>query len=268
MVTLEGAQRFYARRTNGKYQLDVQQLREAFVGAEREADRIRDFRLQRLSAIGAGETPVQCDASAPKVVLHLLPLASGRHGSVIDLPSVESPTADIPTPLGGRAGSQRHNFDGVVAWRDRAPLPSPTYVQLFRTGAIEAMSTEWFENPDPEQNVPYVVYIRQIESEIVRGTSAYLAWQQRHGVELPIYAMISLLRVRDHWCADILDRQWRFEAGHPIERNDLLVAEVLIETFDARPEVVLRSAFNTIWQATGIPASRCYGADGSWTQPK
>jgi hypothetical protein len=36
MITLDNHAKFYARDTNGKYQLDVDQLRQAFVGSGRE----------------------------------------------------------------------------------------------------------------------------------------------------------------------------------------------------------------------------------------
>lgn len=57
-VTFGGMLRFYSRHSTGVYGLDVAELRSAFSGGTALADRIRDFRTERLGRIVAGETPV------------------------------------------------------------------------------------------------------------------------------------------------------------------------------------------------------------------
>src|SRR6266516_3540896 len=44
MVRFKGSSRFFSRTSNGKYQLDVREIRAAFLMRESIADRIRDFR--------------------------------------------------------------------------------------------------------------------------------------------------------------------------------------------------------------------------------
>lgn len=53
-VVLAGGGHFYARNSGGAYQLDVPQLRSAFLLAQSVGERIRDFREQRLALIGSG----------------------------------------------------------------------------------------------------------------------------------------------------------------------------------------------------------------------
>ena len=51
--------RFWSRSSVGKQQLDVQQLRSAFLEADSAAQRVSKFRLDRVAKIVANETPVR-----------------------------------------------------------------------------------------------------------------------------------------------------------------------------------------------------------------
>src|SRR3972149_8087710 len=63
--------KFYSRNSSGKYPLDVGELRIAFNLSETTTERIRNFRLDRISKILANETPVPLYDN-PKIVLHLI----------------------------------------------------------------------------------------------------------------------------------------------------------------------------------------------------
>jgi hypothetical protein len=56
----------------GKYPLDVQQLRRAFIENSTVTDRMRNFSADHLASIIAGSTPVQMPGTS-KVVIHMLP---------------------------------------------------------------------------------------------------------------------------------------------------------------------------------------------------
>ena len=56
-VSYRGHDKFYSRSSNGKYPLDVAELRIAFNLSETITERIRDFRQDRISKIFANETP-------------------------------------------------------------------------------------------------------------------------------------------------------------------------------------------------------------------
>jgi predicted HTH transcriptional regulator len=77
MVRHQGVTRFCGRNSNGKYDLDVQQLRSAFLGSEGISDKLRNFRLDRVNRLASGGTPVQL-TSQHLLVLHVLPVVSAR----------------------------------------------------------------------------------------------------------------------------------------------------------------------------------------------
>ena len=57
-VTYQNAFRFYARDSNGKYMIDVDELRAVFSLSATVADKIRNFRIERAARIEEGDTPV------------------------------------------------------------------------------------------------------------------------------------------------------------------------------------------------------------------
>ena len=66
MVTFGGSSRFYARNSNGKYRLDVDEIRSAFLLSDSIAERVRQFRLDRIAKMMADETPVTVKFSVAK----------------------------------------------------------------------------------------------------------------------------------------------------------------------------------------------------------
>src|SRR5205823_11553266 len=85
-VIFKNHSHFYSRNSAGKYQLDVMELRTAFELSGTTAERIRDFRAERLSRIGVGEeTPASLDEEASKLVLHIVPFSAFSTSVSLDL---------------------------------------------------------------------------------------------------------------------------------------------------------------------------------------
>lgn len=74
-VTLEGGFRFWARRSNGKGQLNVPELRAAFLRSDVVAERIRRFRFERMAEIRARQTPLPITEGGAAVI-HVVPFSS------------------------------------------------------------------------------------------------------------------------------------------------------------------------------------------------
>ena len=58
MVRHGGVTRFCGRNSGGKYDLDVHQVRAAFLASEGIADRLKNFRLERVNRLISGTVPV------------------------------------------------------------------------------------------------------------------------------------------------------------------------------------------------------------------
>jgi len=98
--------RFYARDTNGKYPVDVDGLRVAFVSTSALGDQLRSFRAERMARLlsGAPQAPLQPGA---KIVLHVVPLQRGGRRSSVSTFDSGSRLPFFPH-LEGHGRPQRH----------------------------------------------------------------------------------------------------------------------------------------------------------------
>jgi len=242
--------RFYGRNSAGKYPLDVAQLREAFLLSESTSERISNFRADRLLRISSGETPVTLREGA-RIVLHIVPLQSFTSRSAFDLVKLRDDTDNFQ-PMEAIGFASRFNFDGVVTYS--CPLPSHDYVQVFRNGIVEVVDV--FLSPG-ERTIPSLGY----EKELLQYLPRYVKIQKNLGVEPPLFVMLSLLGVKD--C--IMPRTWSFEEAHPVDRDSLVIPEILVESFDFDAAHVMKDAFDAVWNAAGFPRSMNYDEkSGKW----
>jgi hypothetical protein len=253
MVTFKGHDRFYSRGSNGKYRLDVDELRTAFVLSGATTERIRNFRTERLSNIVADETPVMLSKGV-RVILHIIPIGAVDLVRRFDMSSLDLGRL---RPLYGAISRHRHNLDGYLTY-DGERGAARSYLQVFRNGIIEAVSASLIGSGGEERWIPSITY----ETEILQALPRFLSVQQQLGVEPPLFIMLSLLGVAGYVMATET-AFWQIEA-QPIDRDTLLMPEVMVERFDVDPAEAMKPIFDTIWNACGWPRSMNYNEEGRW----
>jgi hypothetical protein len=261
MVTFKGLSRFYSRNSSGKYQLDVAELRAAFVASESARSAVRSFRVERLARIVEGETPVPL-LEAPKVVLHVIPLTVAEPGTSVDLTPLHNGRHHAFRPIRptARGWNWRVNFDGVVCYEPGANDEPPwSYVQVFRSGAFEAVDPFLLRaRPQNEHQIPSTA----LERELISGLTQAIALVRDLGVTVPVVSAVSLLGVRGFTMA--MDPR-RFTSGETIDRDDLIVPEALIEDLERPAVELMRPQLDAIWNAAGYPQSPNFNEAGEWT---
>src|SRR5207245_3282635 len=88
MVSFQEDGKFYARNSNGKYSMDVDQLRTAFTFASAISQQTCRFQTERVSAILEKTLPVPVDGNC-LYVLHVLPYSAFADGGLVDLSGVD-----------------------------------------------------------------------------------------------------------------------------------------------------------------------------------
>jgi hypothetical protein len=251
-VTFQQHFRFYSRGSNGKYRLDVDELRSVFLRSEATAERVRNFRIERLGNIIAGETSVKVHDGA-KVVLHLVPLESfdlaKRFNIDLDLGKL--------SPIYGVISGHRHNFDGYLTY-DWDKGVANSYLQIFRNGIIEAVCASLLRNRGEERYIAGITY----EEELLKAISRFLSIQQQLGAEPPMLIMLSFLGVKGYIMATRRALAW--DTALPIDRDTLLIPEIMIEDFGVDPTDTMRPLFDAVWNACGWPRSMNYNDEGMW----
>ncbi len=257
-VSFKGHDKFYSRSTNGKYPLDVAELRVAFNLSETTTERIRKFREDRISKIFASETPVPFYDTG-KIVLHLIPIMSLNPAQSYGI----NKTASHPEkmrPINSSGGYHRYNLDGFLTHSGGRAGKSHSYVQLFRSGIIEAVEGLILKRHEESLLIPSATY----ERELIESLSSYLSLLKELNVELPIFVFLALLGVEGYSMSYDRGLFPIDEEIHTIDRDVLLLPGIFIESYDVIAEDVLRPCFDSVWNACGLPRSLNYDDTGKW----
>lgn len=252
MVTFKGTSRFFSRNSGGKYPLDVNEIRTLFTVSSTLVENIKNFRIERLSKIVSQETPLPL-AKIGKIVLHLIPFTSFDPTIRFDLNVLRS---NLPGPIGTTLPDYRFNFDGLLTYFVDNELHRSSYLQIFNNGIIEAAESYLLSY---DNGIPAVVY----EKELVTAVSKFLKAQKKLGVSAPIVIALSLVDVSGYHMT--VDNSQRYSGkNHQIDRDSLMIPEIVLDDLDDDPTVFMKPIFDTIWNATGWEKSLNYDEHGKW----
>jgi hypothetical protein len=258
-VTYRKHWRFYSRNSAGKYPLDVSEVRAAFALSETLVERVRLFRAERLSRIVTDETPVDIGDN-PKLVLHIVPFGVLDPSVQLDIGLIDEETKTL-TPIAGPLIGRRYNLDGIVAYGDSGSPPNRSYAQVFRNGAIEAVDTSILGGyPKEVRSIPSVLY----EKCLLGALPRYLSVEERLGVGPPHFVMLSLLEVSGYTMGTNPKLDPFRDFLRPIDRDALLLPEVVVETEHVDAAEVMQPVFDSIWNAAGWPRCMNYDDSGNW----
>jgi len=259
MIT-KGSSRFYSRNSAGKYPLDVFEIRTAFSLTGTAVEMMREHRSAALGRIVAAETPAPL-GNGPKIVFSIIPFAAFEPSSSFDVSSLvrdyRSGRGALPLPLTGLFTWWRYNFDGLLTYDDRG-----SYTQVFVSGIVEAVDSVILGDRSKDLGEKTIASLRY-ESALLEALPRYTAMMERLGVEPPVFVMVSLIGVKGR---SILVSTPEFSGNKDvkIDRDALLVPEIMMESFGGKAEEILRPAFDAVWRAGGWERSMNYDEEGRW----
>ncbi len=255
IVTFGDDNRFYARDQNGRVLMNVAEIRAAFTVSEALAERIRRFRAERFSAIRAGEIPLNLEPG-PKFVLHLLPLRSLEPGFRANLHALLA--GQSFQPMKGASGrGHTHDVEGCYVFETIQGHPSFGYSLAFRTGAIEVVHS-FIGAQLQNRLIPNPGF----EEDLLTFLPRCIGWLRLAEVEAPVAVALSLLDIKDFILDRVIDR---FKFGvRKIRQRDLIIPDVLMESFDEPPASVLRPICDAVWHACGLERSFNFDEEGQF----
>lgn len=261
MVTFRGASRFHARSSAGKFQMDVTEIRSAFASSEDLPDRIRRWRDNRISMILGDETPTPLIPGA-RLVLHVVPLGSFSDPTRIAASDLKDRASRF-RPIGGPAYDQRFNLDGYLTLGSQIDLKEKqamrSYCQSFRSGRIEAVRAGFVMNEGGKGDV---IPSQWYEEAILDAVASYLSGLEALDIGYPVLVLVALLNLKGVRMA-MPDRMW-FNDAEPIDRDVLLLPDVLILDPPRNLPRVLRPLFDAAWNASGVARSLNFDEQGKW----
>lgn len=247
-------QHFYYREGARKRQLEIPEIRNLFLQSEGVAQRIRDFRAERLGKIISGELgfPLATDTV---VVLHMAP------ADVVNSSVHVDPVHYTNQPLvmlGEPPRIARINLDGALAVDINHERKASGHTLLFRNGYLEM--TKVLEVLHGEST--YWLPSEKLERMVIDALKAYRAILPKWGnPEQPdVVVLLSLVRA-DQMRLGISASS--MEWPEPFDRPHVLIPDGLM-VGDQKAESVLKPIFDLIWQATGMRGSQSYNEAGEW----
>lgn len=264
-IIRENSNRFWARSTAGKYEPNVDQLRELFTLAPRIADQTREFRTNRLIRIASGDAPVTL-MHKDVLVLHVVPFSGFDRDAPLPMAELERDYTSFH-PIGSRQSQGlKINFDGFLAMSngDRAANVERAYVQLFRGGIVEAVDG-LYVRASGQPLIPVV----EVERSITANAMRLMRDLSAIGVAAPYAVLASLLTVEQGRFnfAHPGDGAWYDRMGSYTDRPQYAFGEVI---FDSAPASIqacaerMRSLLNQLAQSGGMAGSVSFRDDGTF----
>jgi hypothetical protein len=260
MVTFKGASRFFARHSAGKYPMDVQEIRQSFLLSDSTAERIKSFRLERLSQIRAGETPVAMSDEA-KMVLHFVPLSSFQSFETIDIHIISENFSEYFNKLHYR----KFNLDGLLLYESRTDTQAQSYLQLFRHGHFEFVNG-YIAYP-LGNSTRWAISGTETERDIMDLSARIFSCLKRLEIEPPLFLFLSFIKVGKHTLDNLQQLEWRTAGKYDLDRDNILIPELMVNDFPPDKDAIaklLRPTFDMLWNAFGAERSWNYDENGDW----
>ncbi|USU16106.1 AlbA family DNA-binding domain-containing protein [Paraburkholderia fungorum] len=248
-------QHFFIRESGRKRQLDVPEIRGLFVRSVQQAERVRDFRTERLGKLLAGESPHRL---VPGVILvgHFVPTQAALGAVQIDpIPYLHHRSLPV---LGAVMPIARVNADGALVVRNPRPEGTHGYSQLFRNGFFETVKILPFVDGGRAGlgSVTYEEHFIELLRR-VRDEYAHL------GIGTEMTCMISILNADRAELGLERVRYMLDEHQGYFDRKSLVLPDVLLPS-ELAPEQALKPVFDLVWQSAGMERSLNYNGAGEW----
>jgi hypothetical protein len=254
---------FWMRATNGKYRLDIGELRNAFTLSNSLNENIKQFRENRIASIYANEITIPFSKTA-KIVLHLIPLSSFDPSVSLDMEKARA-QAKFFVPLhlaAGATGTMRYTLEGLLAYAVDQSGTAFSYTQLYRNGIIEIVDSLTLKPSGDKKDIPSVLF----EELLISMLPNYLAGLKYLNVEQPIVVFLTVVGAKGYSMATDLFTAIR-QRSYEIDREILLLPEAVVSSYETKAEQILKPAFDALWNSCGFPKSPHYNEKGEWKKP-
>lgn len=250
-------QHFFIRDGLRKRQLDVPEIRSLFLRTENQAQKVNDFRTERLGKILSGNAP-QPLVDGPVLVAHLVPTQAALGLVQID-PVPYTNQGRLPV-IGTPGGLARLNLDGALLVRNETPQgETHGYSQFFRNGFFEST----FVLTRRMEDGRVLLASRSYEEHLIALLGNFRGELDRLNINCECAVMLSLLRADEVKLG--VQSDWGFDDPHQtlFDRKILVLPDIVARS-EVSPEKAMKPAFDLMWQAAGFVGSQNYNNAGEW----
>ena len=237
---------FFMRYANGITYMDIDDLRKEFLYANNVQDKIRQFRIDRISMIAANECIGDLGNKA-KIIFHIIPEWSFELGNRVELEYLRENTRF--RPIYGSGWDYRFNVDGYCTYRGEYNTNViKGYTQAFHNGIFEAVEIGLMsENGEKKVNT-----WSQIQLACCRALIDYGKIMESLHIPKPWHILAAIINAKDY----VANYDWG-ELSSPIDRN-LVYSLDGICTEDIQMKTALKPVFDSLSNAFGFAKSNAF----------
>jgi len=261
-VSLEGHHKFYGRTSGGNYELSHTEIKDKFIMASTVKDRINAFRDKRVNELIHKKFPVALNEGA-KVVLHIIPLSAFASNVECDALEIDTLFHSQNTmlsflPLGSSGIDKEITLDGLLTTPSRQQSHR-TYSHFYRQGIIEAVAAVSFEEDGGGKIISSPSYERHLI------TQKYLDVLKKLNFVPPFYIFVSLIDVKGYLLKVFPGGYMGSDvARKSYTENEILLREVVVESFEMQNDVIFKPLFDQLCNAWGFVMCPHYTTDGNY----
>lgn len=256
-VIFKGHDKFYSRNSAGKYPLDTNELKIAFTLSQTLVDKIGDFKNGRILDLISDKTPIPF-YNGGKIVLHLIPLESFNLENSFGLNKLQEVLPKM-VPMRVSSWNQKINLEGLLSYSEGQNNKSHSYVQLYRSGIIEAVEGLTLSKDQEQKVLPSKGY----EGMLIKALNQYMGILKDLKINPPVVIFLTLLSVNGYRITSS-DLFFDSDENNLINKDVLNLPETLVENYDISSTSILRPMFDLVWNACGFEKSLNFNDDGEW----
>ncbi|MEZ2310517.1 helix-turn-helix domain-containing protein [Paraburkholderia sp. RCC_158] len=257
---LNGHSKFVMRTGTHTSELSYDQLRSAFDKNASLAGQAKLFVEGRVAAIREGHA-IRPLISGPQSLLHVIPVGRGIDASAVDVASLHDGKYSEYILPGWPGASRSLNLEGLVVHPPSDADGHYAYLQVFRSGAIEAVTFTGHSFAD-RKIIPSTTASNFFRDALKIAFTSF----RTQGISGPAVIAGALLRV-DGYELGVDSRSFSFNR-FASDRDNMFLPRLWVDDVgSAEVDAYARPLLDVMWQAFG--ANRCfeYSEDGRW-QPR
>lgn len=239
-VIFRNSNRFFGRASNGKYEMDTQELRDAFTASEALPARLRALHLDAVDAATRGELPIFL-GDDPTAIVSLIPTTIFREVRDLD---VTPDHALAPHKPSGYMESIRM-IEGVLLHTNPGEQGAVrSYSVTHRTGRTDMVWTIGRIVDELSKEEVKLVWPKRFEDGLLDAAISGVTWLSHYGVEGPWLVMATLVGIKDYHLVESKEH-W----SDPAWRGQVTLPPLVVELMNRAALLPLLRSF---WLAFGL----------------
>lgn len=256
---MDKSKRILIRESTQSRSMEHHELRNAFLGAELHAQRLRQYRRDRCLAIFDRDTPIQM-AIKRSFVTHVMPmtaLGGGQRFTAIEIREAMQSAAALIDRLGGH--TFHFDADGVFKMLQRRSIEAPqgtAYIHSTPSGIVECVNCISMERSLENGIVNHSMLDQDMTSAVLGSISILMEL----GIEAPYIVFLSLLDMNNALTNSVYDPQ-------PVRRPHLFAHEIAVNEIPQdykEAAKLIRPALDNLANGFGLERSPSFTEEGEW----